>query len=145
MALALAEAGANVAVCSRRLEVCEKVVQEIEVLGRQALALALDVTDPESVRQGVDKVISHFGKVEILINSSGTVYETPATEMPLKQWLEMIDTNVTGTFLMCQALGRHMIENEYGKIINISSSIGFKGTDPEAVDSVGYTTSKGLL
>ncbi|MGE7767049.1 SDR family NAD(P)-dependent oxidoreductase [Peribacillus sp. NPDC096540] len=145
MALTLAEAGANVIVCSRRLEVCEKVVQEIEGLGRQALALALDVTDPESVRQGVDKAISHFGKIEILINSSGTVFETPATEMPLHQWQSMIDTNVTGTFLMCQAVGRHMIEHEYGKIINISSSIGFKGTDPEAVDSIGYTTSKGAV
>lgn len=145
MSLALAEAGANVIVCSRRLEVCEKVVQEIKALGRQALALVLDVTEPESVRQGLDKAISHFGKVEILINSSGTVYEAPATEMPLEQWLEMIDTNVTGTFLMCQAVGKHMIENEYGKIINISSSIGFKGTDPEAVDSVGYTTSKGAV
>ncbi len=145
MAIALAEAGANVVVCSRRLEVCEKVVQEIEGLGRQALALALDVTEPTSVRQGLDQAITRFGKVDILVNSSGTVYETPAAEMPLEQWLAMIDTNVTGTFLMCQAVGKHMIENESGKIINISSSIGFKGTDPEAVDSIGYTTSKGAV
>lgn len=145
MALALAEAGVNIVVCSRRIEVCEEVVKEIEALGRQALALVLDVTNPESVRQGVDKAISHFGKIEILINSSGTVSESPATEMTLKQWQDMIDTNVTGTFLMCQAVGRHMIENQYGKIINISSIIGCKGTDPEVVDSVGYTTSKGAV
>jgi NAD(P)-dependent dehydrogenase (short-subunit alcohol dehydrogenase family) len=145
MALALAEAGANVVVCSRRLEVCEEVVNEIKALGRQALALAVDVTNPESVVQGLEKAVSHFGKIEILINSSGTVFETPATEMPLKQWQAMLDTNVTGTFLMCQAVGKHMIENAYGKIINISSSIGFKGVDPEAVDSVGYTTSKGAV
>ncbi|MFJ8258339.1 SDR family NAD(P)-dependent oxidoreductase [Peribacillus asahii] len=145
MALALAEAGANVVVCSRRLEVCEKVVQEIEGLGSQAIALALDVTEPASVRQGFDQAISHFGKIDILVNSSGTVYEAPATEMPLEQWRAMMDINVTGTFLMCQAVGKHMIENEYGKIINISSSIGFKGTDPEAVDSIGYTTSKGAV
>lgn len=145
MALALAEAGANVVVCSRRLEVCEEVVKEIEALGRQALPLAVDVTNPESVVQGLDKAISQFGKIGILVNSSGTVFETPATEMPLKQWQAMLDTNVTGTFLMCQAVGKHMIENAYGKIINISSSIGFKGVDPEAVDSVGYTTSKGAV
>ncbi|WP_409174546.1 SDR family NAD(P)-dependent oxidoreductase [Brevibacillus fortis] len=117
MALALAEAGASIVVCSRRIEVCGKVVKEIEVLGRQALALALHVTDPVSVRQGVDKDISHFGKIEILVNSSGTASESPANEMSLEQWKEMIDTNVTGTFLMCQAVGRHMIENQYGKII----------------------------
>jgi NAD(P)-dependent dehydrogenase (short-subunit alcohol dehydrogenase family) len=145
MALALAEAGANVVVCSRRLEVCEEVVKEIESLGKQALALAVDVTNPETVVQGLEKAVSHFGKIEILVNSSGTVFETPATEMPLKQWQAMLDTNVTGTFLMCQAVGKHMIENAYGKIINISSSIGFKGVDPEAVDSVGYTTSKGAV
>ncbi|NWQ43485.1 SDR family NAD(P)-dependent oxidoreductase [Bacillus sp. EB106-08-02-XG196] len=145
MALALAEAGANVVVCSRRLEVCEEVVKEIEALGKQALALAVDVTNPESVVQGLEKAVSHFGKIEILVNSSGTVFETPATEMPLKQWQSMLDTNVTGTFLMCQAVGKQMIENAYGKIINISSSIGFKGVDPEAVDSVGYTTSKGAV
>ncbi|MDR6999165.1 SDR family NAD(P)-dependent oxidoreductase [Neobacillus niacini] len=145
MALALAEAGANVVVCSRRLEVCKEVVKEIEALGRQALAISLDVTAPESVVQAVEKAVSYFGKVEILVNSSGTVFETPATEMPLEQWQSMLNTNVTGTFLMCQAVGKHMINNEYGKIINISSSIGFKGVDPEAVDSVGYTTSKGAV
>lgn len=145
MALALAEAGANVVVCSRRLEVCKEVVKEIEALGKQALALAVDVTNPESVVQGLEKAVSRFGKIEILVNSSGTVFETPATEMPLKQWQAMLDTNVTGTFLMCQAVGKQMIENAYGKIINISSSIGFKGVDPEAVDSVGYTTSKGAV
>ena len=145
MALALAEAGANVVVCSRRLEVCEEVVKEVEAIGRQALALAVDVTKPESVVQGLEKAVSRFGKIEILVNSSGTVFETPAAEMPLEQWQAMLDTNVTGTFLMCQAVGKHMINNEYGKIINISSSIGFKGVDPEAVDSVGYTTSKGAV
>ncbi|WP_338753075.1 SDR family oxidoreductase [Bacillus sp. FJAT-52991] len=145
MALALAEAGANVVVCSRRLEVCEQVVKEVEALGRQGLALAIDVTDSEAVRQSVDKAISHFGKIEILVNSSGTVWEGPATEMPVEKWQGMLNTNVTGTFLMCQAVGKHMIENEYGRIINISSVIGDRGTDPEAVDSVGYTTSKGAV
>ncbi|WP_088014315.1 SDR family NAD(P)-dependent oxidoreductase [Gottfriedia acidiceleris] len=145
MALALAEAGANVVICSRRLEVCEEVVKEIVELGRQALAISVDVTSPESIEKGLEKVISQFGSIEILVNSSGTVFETPATEMPLEQWQSMLDTNVTGTFLMCQAVGKHMINNEYGKIINISSSIGFKGVDPEAVDSVGYTTSKGAV
>ncbi|WP_338753063.1 SDR family NAD(P)-dependent oxidoreductase [Bacillus sp. FJAT-52991] len=145
IALALAEAGANVVVCSRRLEVCENVVKEIEALGRQALALSLDVTDPESVRQSVDKAISHFGKIEILVNGSGMASESPATEMSLENWQGMLNTNVTGTFLMSQAVGRHMIDNEYGRIINISSAAGFKGTDPEFIDSVGYTTSKSAV
>ena len=73
MALALAEAGANVIVCSRRIEVCEEVVKEIEALGGQALALSLDITVPESIAQGVEIAVSHFGKIEILVNSSGTV------------------------------------------------------------------------
>ncbi|PAE38715.1 SDR family NAD(P)-dependent oxidoreductase [Bacillus sp. 7884-1] len=145
MAIALAKAGANVVVGSRRLEVCENAVKEIETLGGQAFALALDVTDPESVGQAVEKVISQFGKIDILVNASGVAYEIPATEMPFKEWQVMIDTNLTGTFLMCQAVGRHMIENKYGKIINVSSTVATRGTDPEVVDSVGYAASKGAV
>src|SRR5689334_20159059 len=118
MALALAEAGANVVVCSRRLEICEEVVKEIVALGRQALVKSVEVTSPESNEKGLKQATSQFGSIEILVNSSGTVFETPATEMPLEQWQSMLDTNVTGTFLMCQAVGKHMINNEYGKIIN---------------------------
>lgn len=145
MAIALAKAGANVVVGSRRLEVCENVVNEIGTLGGQAFALSLDVTDPKSVGQAVEKVISQFGKIEILVNASGIAYEIPATEMPFKEWQVMIDTNLTGTFLMCQAVGRYMIENNYGKIINISSTVATWGTDPETVDSVGYAASKGAV
>nr|WP_282599704.1 SDR family NAD(P)-dependent oxidoreductase [Priestia megaterium] len=132
MALALAEAGANVLVASRRTEVCENVVREIEALGGQALALALDVTNPESVGRGLEKAISHFCKIEILVNASGIAFEAPATDMPLEQWKMMYDTNVTGTFLMCQAVGKHMIENEYGKIINISPNNWSKGCGPRS-------------
>lgn len=121
------------------------MIDKIEALGRQALSLALDVTDPESVNRSVDNAISHFGKIEILVNASGVAYEIPATEMPFKEWQVMIDTNLSGTFLMCQAVGRHMIENKYGKIINVSSTVATRGTDPEVVDSVGYAASKGAV
>jgi NAD(P)-dependent dehydrogenase (short-subunit alcohol dehydrogenase family) len=143
IAQAYVEAGAKIVLCSRRVENCEQVKAELEAIGGDVLALQLDVTEPQSVQNVVDATLQHFGKIDILVNNSGTSWGAPALDMPYEAWMKVIQTNLTGTFLMSQAVGRHMKEQGGGKIINIASVAGLRGTEPEGLDAVGYNASKG--
>lgn len=145
IAISLAEAGAKVIVCSRDLEACENVKQHIESLGLEALALRIDITSSTSVTSFVNEVMRHCESIDILVNCSGISKHEDASTMSLSDWSDVIETNVTGVFLMCQAVGKRMIENGYGKIINISSVAGFRGYDEETHNSISYTTSKGAI
>ncbi|WP_026961054.1 SDR family oxidoreductase [Alicyclobacillus herbarius] len=143
IAQAYVEAGARIVLCSRRLENCERVKEELEVQGGEVLALQLDVTQPDSIQEVVAKTLAHFGRIDILVNNSGTSWGAPAFDMPYEAWQKVIQTNLTGTFLMSQAVGRHMRAHGGGKIINIASVAGLRGSDPEVLDAVGYSVSKG--
>ncbi|MCF8565237.1 SDR family oxidoreductase [Alicyclobacillus tolerans] len=143
IAQAYSEAGAKVVLCSRRVENCEQVQRDIEAAGGEALALALDVTTPDSVNDAVAKALDRFGKIDILVNNSGASWGAPALDMPYDAWQKVVQTNLTGTFLMSQAVGRHMKDNGGGKIVNIASVAGLRGSDPEALDAVAYNASKG--
>jgi gluconate 5-dehydrogenase len=146
MAEALSDAGASVAVCSRKKEACEEVAQQIESRGGRALALACDVTEPEDVNRVIAAVEETFGGIDILVNNSGTTWGAPAEEMPLEKFDQVMRVNVHGTFLMCQAVGKRMIERgKGGKIINISSVAGLLGGNPEYMQTVGYNSSKGAI
>ncbi|MRH41489.1 glucose 1-dehydrogenase [Aquibacillus halophilus] len=145
MALAFADAGAKVMVCSRKVTACEETVKEIQAMGGEALALSCDVTDPQQVQQAAEKTLETFGKIDILVNNSGATWGADVLEMPLEAWYKVLNVNVTGTFLMSQAVGKHMVEQKYGKIINLSSVAGLNGVDPRVMDAVGYNTSKGAL
>lgn len=145
IATGLAEAGANVVLCSRKVEACQEVAQELEELGVKTLALRCDITNPDDIKNVVEQTIQRFGKIDILVNNSGATWGAPAVEMPLEAWQKVINVNITGTFLMSQAVGKEMIKQKSGKIINISSLAGFGGTDPKLMDTVGYNTSKGAV
>ncbi|WP_102029008.1 SDR family oxidoreductase [Salirhabdus sp. Marseille-P4669] len=145
IALAYAEAGAKVMVCSRKIDACEEVVKETEALGGEGLAIACDVTDPKQVKNAVEKTMERFGKVDILVNNSGASWGAKVLEMPLEAWYKVMNVNVTGTFLMSQEVGKHMVEQKSGKIINISSIAGSKGVDPRVMDAIGYNASKGAI
>jgi gluconate 5-dehydrogenase len=146
MAGALADAGANVVLCSRKLEPLKEVAGEIEARGGQALALECDVTEPESVEKTVQEAEGAFGSVDVLVNNSGATWGAPAVEMPLERFDEVLRVNVRGTFLMSQAVGRRMIErSSTGTIINISSIAGLVGGNPDYMQTVGYNTSKGAI
>lgn len=145
MALSLAEVGAKVVICSRKVEACEETVRKIEEKGGEALALACDVTNYDQVEQVVNQTIDRFGKIDILINNSGASWGAPVLEMPHHAWDKVMDVNVKGIFYMCQAVGKHMIEQKGGKIINIASVAGLKGTDSKVLDAIGYNTSKGAV
>jgi NAD(P)-dependent dehydrogenase (short-subunit alcohol dehydrogenase family) len=140
-----AEAGAHVVVCSRKLESCEAVSEQLQKLGVQSFALKCDVTNPDDVHHVVNKTLERFGRIDILVNNSGASWGAPVEEMPLEAWQKVMNVNVTGTFLMSQAVGKVMIEQNYGKIINIASVAGLKGSNPKYMNAIGYNSSKGAV
>lgn len=144
IAKGFAEAGANVVVCSRKLETCEEMSEEIKQLGVDSLALKCDVTNPEDVSHVVEKTVEKFGTIDILVNNSGATWAAPVEEMPLEAWNKVMNVNVTGTFLMSQEVGKVMIKQKRGKIINIASVAGLMGTPP-IMQTIGYSTSKGAV
>jgi len=143
MAEALAEMGVNLALCARKKERCEQAAHDMEKLGVRALALACDVKDQASVQQLVETTVSHFGRLDILINNAGISWGAPAEQMTLAEWNKVIEINLTGTFLCAQAAGRIMLKQERGKIINMASVAGLRGAPPETVQAIGYHASKG--
>jgi NAD(P)-dependent dehydrogenase (short-subunit alcohol dehydrogenase family) len=145
MATALAEAGSNIVVCSRKAENCEQAAAGLEKLGVKALGLAADVTEPAQVEMVKDATLKKFGRVDVLINNAGKAWVAPAEELPLERWEQIMDLNVAAPFLCSQVFGREMIKAKRGKIINIASIAGLQGRNPKAYDSIVYSTSKGAL
>jgi gluconate 5-dehydrogenase len=145
MAEGLAEMGANLVLCARKVERCEEAAAELSQLGVRAIGLRCDVTNQDEVNAVVEQTRAEFGHIDILINNSGRTWGAPAENMGLDDWQKVINTNVTGTFLCSQAAGRVMIEQGGGKIINITSIAGLTGAPPEIADVIGYSTSKGAV
>jgi len=141
MALALAAAGADVALASRTRDQLDAVARDVEALGRRAMSVPTDVTNPEAVSSLVDAVLHQFGHVDVLVNNSGVISSTPLLEQEPDDWDRIIATNVRGTFLVTRAVGRHMVAQGSGKIINIASNFAFKGVANHAA----YCTSKAAV
>ncbi len=142
MAEGLAEMGVNLVLCARKKERCLKAAEELQQLGVQVLAMGCDVKDQASISEVVDATVSKFGRIDILINNAGTSWGAPVEDMTLAQWNKVVETNMTGTFLFSQAAGKVMIAQRRGKIINIASIAGLRGSPPE-LSAIGYTSSKG--
>jgi NAD(P)-dependent dehydrogenase (short-subunit alcohol dehydrogenase family) len=117
----LAEAGADVVPSSRRSDQVEVAAQEIEERGRRTLRVASDVSDRASLQNLLEECVATFGKVDILVNCAGRTKRAPTIDFPDAEWDAIIDTNLTGTLRACQVFGRHMIEKQYGRIVNIAS------------------------
>ncbi len=142
MAEGLAEMGANLVLCARKKERCEQAAKELSQLGVRTLALGCDVKNADHVRTVVESTVSQFGRIDILINNAGTSWGAPVEEMQLEHWNKVIETNLTGTFLFSQAVGKVMVPQRRGKIINIASVAGLRGAPPE-FQAIGYHASKG--
>jgi gluconate 5-dehydrogenase len=142
MAEGLAEMGANLVLCARKKERCEQTAAELQKLGVKTLALGCDVKNPAGVQAVVDTAIKEFGRIDILINNAGTSWGAPVESMTLDQWNKVIETNLTGTFLFSQAVGKTMITQRRGKIINVASVAGLRGSPPN-FSAIGYSASKG--
>jgi NAD(P)-dependent dehydrogenase (short-subunit alcohol dehydrogenase family) len=141
-----ASKGCHIAICSRKLEQCEETAQYLsETFGVQAKGYACNIQNESDINQLVSEVIAKFGKIDILVNNSGATWGAPLEEITLEAWEKVMNVNVTGLFLVTKAVGKHMIEQKFGKIINIGSIAGLKAEPPEILDAVGYSTSKAAV
>jgi NAD(P)-dependent dehydrogenase (short-subunit alcohol dehydrogenase family) len=138
----LAEMGANLVLCARKKERCQQAAEELQQLGVKTVALGCDVKNPADVHAVVDAAFSQFGRIDVLVNNAGISWGAPVEEMSLEDWNKVIETNLTGTFLCAQAVGKVMIKQGRGKIINIASVAGLGGAPPE-LPAIGYHASKG--
>ena len=141
----LGEAGAAVALTARREEWLRDAERTLRDAGVDCFSVPCDISRPEAVRALVEAVAARFGKIDVLVNNAGATWGAPVLEMPLDQWRRVLDTNLTGSFLVTQAVGRLMIDRRYGKIINIASIAGLTGNPPEVLDTIGYSAAKGGL
>ncbi len=133
LARALAMAGADLVLTSRKRESLTKFEAEIKALGRRAVSLELDVRGQESIRQMAADAESAFGQIHILVNNAGCNVRKPALEVTWDDWNLVLDTNLRGTFFVAQAVARGMIAHGYGRIINIgsvTSVFGYAGLAP---------------
>jgi NAD(P)-dependent dehydrogenase (short-subunit alcohol dehydrogenase family) len=130
---ALAKAGADLVITSRKLADLTQFKTEIEDLGRRVLPLVLDLREQESIRAVAPAAIDHFGKVDILVNNAGCNVRRPALDVTWDDWNMVLDTNLRGSFFVAQAFARGMVERGYGRIINIgsvTSVFGYAGISP---------------
>jgi len=139
MALALAAAGADVCIVSRGPEGHKETAEAITKLGRKGKWIAADVTHEEQVEKMVGRMLDFFGKIDVLVNSQGTVHLQPITEFDTDAWQKVIDVNLKSVFLCCKHVGRVMLQQGKGKIINISSVRSFQGR----IEDAAYAPSKG--
>jgi NAD(P)-dependent dehydrogenase (short-subunit alcohol dehydrogenase family) len=123
----LAEAGADVIPTGRRADMVDAAAKEIEALGRQSLRLRSDVLDRASLQAVLQAALARFGKVDILVNAAGRTKRTPFLEVEESEWNIIMETNLTGAYRVSQVFGRHMVERNYGRIINIASLTSFVG------------------
>ena len=137
---AFAEYGCDVAVADRDAASAEEAAREVSEYGRKSLALQADVGDPASILSMVAKTEDHFGRIDILVNAAGIPQHDPAESIPLETWDRVLDVNLRGTFLCCQAAGRVMLKHGRGVILNFSSIAGVVGMGRGAN---AYCASKG--
>jgi 3-oxoacyl-[acyl-carrier protein] reductase len=127
IARAFANAGAHVVIAARTQEKIDKVAAEIRSLGRESLAVATDVTDPEQVDNMVAKTVAQFGRIDIMVNNAGgAMFVKPPEELLPAEWSAAIALNLTSVFLCSAAAGKVMMEQDGGKIINVSSVAGMR-------------------
>jgi len=122
MAVALAEAGADVVVTSRNPDSLQPVRDEIASLGRRVLALSLNVRNQHDISDMADRTLHHFGRVDILVNNAGMNIRTPALELTWDEWDAVLETNLKGAFFCAQAVAADMLGRGRGRIINIGSA-----------------------
>jgi NAD(P)-dependent dehydrogenase (short-subunit alcohol dehydrogenase family) len=132
-ALALAHAGADVALGLRDVQTGSELATEIEAMGRRALPLQMDVTSLDEIQQAVDATIAHFGRLDILVNNAGLGPSNLAENVREDDFDFTVAVNLKGTFFASQAAGRVMIRQNYGRIINLSSQAGVVALPTESV------------
>lgn len=144
-ALAYAEAGADIAVLARRKEKLDDLVNEINKLGRTAIAVQCDVSKEDSVKNAVDTVINKFDKIDILLNNAGVAVRGGVESLNENDWDLSMNTNVKGIYLMCKYIIPYMKKDNYGKIVNVSSVNAFIGDKQDLFIRHSYNASKAAV
>ncbi len=139
----LAKAGCDLVITARNTEKLQKVAAEVEKFGHRVLPVKMDVTAPKDVENAVKQTLEEFGHIDVLVNNAGISAVCDAEKMTSKDWYGVVDTNLNGTFLCAQAVGRVMIEQKHGKIINIASMYAFVGSS--YVSQASYASSKAAV
>ena len=142
IAQAFGAAGASVVITARRQQWLTEAEKLLKDQGITVQALTCDVADPSSVEQTVQQALTTCSHIDILINNAGLTWGAPAESMPFDRWQQVINANITGTFLMSQFVGRHMLERHKGAIVNIASIAGLGGGQ---LNTVGYNASKAAV
>jgi 3-oxoacyl-[acyl-carrier protein] reductase len=136
--LALAEAGANIALTNIRCARLDQTIQELKDMGRQALKFCVDVSDVEAVQEMVDQTIATWGKIDILVNNAGITRDNLVMRMKTDDWAAVLKTNLDGTFYCTRAVLPSMVRNRFGRIVNIASVVAQAGN----VGQANYIASK---
>ncbi len=136
IAIALAEAGADVALVGRSS--ADETAEKVRALGRKAVLIRADLSTIEPVQEVVDRTLAELGGLDILVNNAGIIRRADAVDFTEEDWDAVVDTNLKSAFFLCQAAGRHMIGRGSGKIINIASMLSFQG----GIRVPSYTASK---
>lgn len=134
----LASVGADIVIVDMNKAGAEQTQQEIESLGRKCLAIQVDITDDQGVEQMVEASLKKFEKVDILVNNAGITQDNLFMRMKREQWDKVINVNLTGIYNVTRALIKSMVRQKYGRIVNISSVVGFSGNPGQ----VNYSTTK---
>ncbi|MBZ4653412.1 MAG: hypothetical protein JG781_751 [Peptococcaceae bacterium] len=127
LAMVLARYGASIVVVSRNQADCQRTAGEIKGLGREALPVSTDVTSLDQIQNMVEKTINHFGRVDILVNNAGTALTKKAEDITEEDWDRVLNVDLKGVFFCAQAVGKEMIKQKRGKIINVASILGLVG------------------
>jgi gluconate 5-dehydrogenase len=146
IATGLAEAGADLVLTSRKLKNLEAAAQEIaKETGVAVLPVACDVAKPEDIDRMVKAAIEKFGRIDILVNNAGATWGAPTLEFPLERWDQLFNVNVRGVWILTQKVAGIMKEQGGGNIINISSVMGFRGSEELTHPSVPYNSTKAAI
>lgn len=140
IARTLARAGAHVAIAELNSGTAEDAAAEIRGLGRRSIAVQTDVRDPQSVEAMVSRVIAEFDRIDILVNNAGIALNVPSETCTVEEWNRILGINLFGVIWCCTAVGRHMLERQYGAIVNIASMSGSIVNKPQP--QAGYNVSK---
>ncbi len=138
----LAEAGARLFLLARREQWLTPTVEAFRERGVACAGTTCDVSNPDDVEQAVAQAVKEFGSIDILVNNAGVTWGAPPEEMPLEKWKQVLDINLTGTWLCSQAAGRRMLAQGGGVIINVASIAGLVGSVGVEMSIPGYAASK---
>jgi gluconate 5-dehydrogenase len=146
LAEALGEMGAKLALTARKSGELDEAKAHLGQLGVESLPLVCDLSKHDTIAAMVERVLAHYGHIDILVNNAGATWGAPAEDHPLEAWEKLVNLNLTGTFVVTQAVGkRSMIPRKYGRIINMASIAGIRGNPVDMLETLAYNTTKGGL